>query len=343
MRTRIVRPTQANIERLARILRRGGVVAVPTETVYGLAANALNEAACARIFEIKGRPSTDPLIVHVSSLAAAEEIAVFNDEARRLAKAFWPGPLTMVLPKRTCISDVVTAGLDSVAVRVPRHKAFRSLLACARLPLAAPSANPFGYVSPTTAQHVCDNLGGRIAYILDGGPCRVGLESTIVDMRDPKAPRILRPGWITAEAIAREAGLKVLRAKRRSEAKASITEQRAMPMPAPGMMTRHYSPQTPMLLVKKIGLKAWREHAADVESVAWIHFARPAALPPGIPRENVFWLSADGKIAEAARSLFRTLRRIDGKGFTHMIAELAPTAGAGESLNDRLRRAAARL
>lgn len=343
MRTRIVRPTQANIERLARILRRGGVVAVPTETVYGLAANALNEAACARIFEIKGRPSTDPLIVHVSSLAAAEEIAVLNDEARRLAKVFWPGPLTMVLPKRTCIPDIVTSGLDSAAVRMPRHKAFRSLLARARLPLAAPSANPFGYVSPTTAQHVCDNLGGRIAYILDGGPCRVGLESTIVDMRDPKAPRILRPGWITAEAIARETGLKVMRAKRRSEAKASITEQRAVPMPAPGLMTRHYSPRTPMLLVKRIGPKAWREHATDVESVAWIHFARPAALPPGIPRENVFWLSADGKIAEAARSLFRTLRRIDGKGFSHMIAELVPPSGAGESLNDRLRRAAARL
>lgn len=342
MRTRIVPPTPENIERLTRVLRRGGVVAVPTETVYGLAANALNEAACARIFEIKGRPSTDPLIVHVSSLAAAEEIAVFNEEARRLAKAFWPGPLTIVLPKRTCIPDIVTSGLDSVAVRMPRHKAFRSLLARARLPLAAPSANPFGYVSPTTAQHVYDNLGGQIAYILDGGPCRVGLESTIVDMRNPKSPRILRPGWITAEAIARETGLKVSKANRRSPAKDGITQQPAMPMPAPGMMTRHYSPRTPMLLVKKIGAKAWREHTEEAGSVAWIHFSRPASLPSGIPRENVFWLSADGKIAEAARSLFRTLRKIDGKGFTRMIAELAPPSGAGESLNDRLLRAAAR-
>ncbi|MBP7142119.1 MAG: threonylcarbamoyl-AMP synthase [Opitutaceae bacterium] len=342
MRTRIVPATAANIERLARTLRRGGVVAVPTETVYGLAANALDEAACARIFEIKGRPSSDPLIVHVHSRAAAEKVAVFNEEARRLAGAFWPGPLTMVLPKRECIPGIVTAGLDSVAVRVPRHKAFRSLLSRAGLPLAAPSANPFGYVSPTSARHVCDNLGGRIACILDGGPCRVGLESTIVDLRRPKAPRILRPGWITAEDIENETGLRVLSAKPRSATKASIRREPDVGLPAPGMMTKHYSPRTPLRLVKKIGPKAWREHAAGVTSVAWIHFARPATLPPGIPRENVFWLSRDGNVAEAARRLFGTLRQIDAKVFDLIVAELAPAAGAGESLNDRLRRAAAK-
>lgn len=346
MKARIHRPSAATIKRLARVLRRGGVVAVPTETVYGLAANALDAQACAKIFEIKGRPSTDPLIVHVPSLAAAEEIAVFNAESRRLAEAFWPGPLTLVLPKRECIPSIVTAGLDSVAVRVPRHPAFLRLLAAARLPLAAPSANPFGYISPTTAQHVRDSLGDKVGHILEGGACRVGLESTIVDMRNPKSPRILRPGWITAAEIGRRTGIRV---RSTNAGKALVRKHRVdstriddSGMIAPGMLSRHYSPRTPMRLVRRIGPRELKELRAGGVSVAWLFFAKPEVLPGAVTRNCAFWLSRDGDPALAARALFRTLRKLDEAEFDLIVAEMAPASDAGESLNDRLRRAAAR-
>src|SRR4051812_26398207 len=189
---RTYRATPRNIAWLARRLRAGELVAVPTETVYGLAANALDPVAVERIFRAKDRPHHDPLIVHIHALADLAALCEVNALAKKLARRFWPGPLTLVLPKKPAVPDLVTAGQRSVAVRMPAHPVLRRLLRATRLPLAAPSANPFGYVSPTTAQHVADGLGKRIRHILDGGAARVGLESTIVDLRDEARPRILR-------------------------------------------------------------------------------------------------------------------------------------------------------
>src|SRR5882724_6512531 len=191
--TRLYRGTPHDLARLARVLRRGELVAVPTETVYGLAANALDGRACRKIFTAKRRPANDPLIVHIHTLRELAQVAVPNGAALVLARKFWPGPLTLVLPKKSAVPAVVSAGLPSVAVRMPRHPLFRRLLKLTGRPLAAPSANPFGYVSPTTAIHVQQGLGRKISHILDGGPARIGLESTIVDLRDPRKPRLLRP------------------------------------------------------------------------------------------------------------------------------------------------------
>ncbi|MBC8040251.1 MAG: threonylcarbamoyl-AMP synthase, partial [Opitutaceae bacterium] len=172
---KIYRPTPRNLARLARVLAEGGLVAAPTETVYGLAADAFNAKACRAIFKAKGRPANDPLIVHVATVEQADEVAVLNDAARKVAKLFWPGPLTLVLPKRAGVPDIVTSGLPSVAVRLPSHQLFRELIRLSGCPLAAPSANPFGYVSPTTAAHVFDGLGKRIGHILDGGSAKIGV------------------------------------------------------------------------------------------------------------------------------------------------------------------------
>jgi L-threonylcarbamoyladenylate synthase len=203
---RIHKGTPRNLAFLARHLREGGLVAVPTETVYGLAGDGTSRAACLRIFKAKGRPSEDPLILHVASIADLDRIAVSNSAARRLARAFWPGPLTIVLPKTGVVPDEATAGLTSVAVRMPSHPLFRRLIRLSRVPLAAPSANPFGYVSPTTAEHVRKSLGRRIRHILDGGPAAIGLESTIVDLRNPLRPALLRPGAISRAQLARVLG-----------------------------------------------------------------------------------------------------------------------------------------
>ena len=205
------RGTKADLQFLARRLRAGDLVAVPSETVYGLAADALSAKACRKIFNAKGRPSSDPLIVHVGSIAQAASIAEIGPAARKLMRQFWPGPLTLVLPKKPVIPDIVTSGRPSVAVRMPAHPLFLKLLAETGTPLAAPSANPFGYVSPTTARHVQDGLGKRIKYILDGGPCEVGVESTIVDLRDPQRPRLLRPGQVTKADLERVLRKQVVR------------------------------------------------------------------------------------------------------------------------------------
>lgn len=343
VKARIHQPTTAAILRLARVLRRGGLVAVPSETVYGLAADALNSAACRRIFAAKGRPSTDPLIVHVATLRAASEVAEWNEAAQALARAFWPGPLTLVLPKKAVVPDVVTAGLDSVAVRQPNHAVFRALLRATGRPLAAPSANPFGYISPTTAEHVRESLGERIAHILDGGPCRVGVESTIVDLRNPARPRVLRPGWITAEQVASVLGCRVAGRGRRPAAgkrsgRARATADQAVAQVAPGMLTRHYSPRIPLTLVKRITSRD------DRPGVARLFYQKPRTGPAveSKPAAPVAWLSETGDPAEAARHLFSRLRALDRSGATSILAESAPDTAEGRVLNDRLRRAAAR-
>ena len=235
MPARIYRGTPQQLARLARRLQAGELVAVPTETVYGLAANALDARACRRIFVAKGRPANDPLIVHIHALTQLNEIAQINPAVLKLARAFWPGPLTFVLPKKPIVPDAVSAGLPSVAVRMPSHPLFRRLLRLTEVPLAAPSANRFGYVSPTTAEHVRTGLGDKISHILDGGPCAIGLESTIVDLRDPRKPRLLRPGAVTLAELSRTLGIRVRPAPTRARAGGQL---------APGLLARHYSPRT---------------------------------------------------------------------------------------------------
>ncbi|MBS0663956.1 MAG: threonylcarbamoyl-AMP synthase [Verrucomicrobia bacterium] len=324
--TRTYRGTPRNLARLARRLRAGELVAVPTETVYGLAANALDATACRRIYQAKGRPSRDPLIVHIHSIKQLASIAVPNEAALRLARRFWPGPLTLILPKRTTVPDVVSAGLPSVAVRMPSHPLFRRLLRLTGVPLAAPSANPFGYVSPTSAAHVRAGLGGRIPSILDGGPSRIGLESTIIDIRRPRAPRLLRPGAITLAALELALGVKV----RVPRKKAAATSAQL----APGQLARHYSPHTPITLHASLARSV--PHLAPRE--AWVFLARPR----GRTGRNVFWLDATGRLDGVARQLFHMLRQLDAHRFERIHIELAPGSGLADAINDRLRRAAAR-
>ncbi len=316
--------TPRNLALLARVLRGGGIVAVPTETVYGLAADATSRAACLRIFAAKGRPSSDPLIVHIASLRDLGRVAVPNAAALRLAGKFWPGPLTLVLPKTGAVPGVVTAGLPSVAVRMPAHPLFRRLIRLAGVPLAAPSANPFGYVSPTTAEHVRRSLGRRVGHILDGGASRVGLESTIVDLRDPGRPVLLRPGIITREEISRVLGVPVRNAGRPRGGN--------RPRVAPGQMARHYSPRTPVSLHASLR----PAQAAKGPRDAWLFVSKPVGRQP----VNVFWLDERGDLRRAARRLFAVLRDLDEGGFRRIRAELPPGTGVAEALRDRLTRAA---
>ena len=324
MKTQLHCPTPAALRRLAAALRRGDLVAIPTETVYGLAANALDARACRKIFTAKRRPANDPLIVHVPSLVAAEELAEFNEVARTLARTFWPGPLTLVLPKKRCIPGIVTSGQATVALRSPAHALARRLLQLARVPLAAPSANPFGYVSPTTAEHVLAGLRGRIPHVLDGGPCPVGVESTIVDATDPRRLVILRPGAVSARDLRIALSKVGLRAMVGTRPREQVL--------APGLLDQHYSPHTPFALVTRAPTTA-------PANTALIRWKRPKG---GTNRAGEFWLSTRGAAAEAAHRLYAVLRAADKAGLQTIICEKAPAgAGAlGEAINDRLRRAA---
>lgn len=323
---RLYRGTPRNLAYLAGRLRAGELVAVPTETVYGLAANALDAVACRKIFSAKGRPGTDPLIVHIHSFAELAQLCEPNATALRLARAFWPGPLTLVLPKKPTVPDIVTAGRGSVAIRMPSHPLLRRLLKIAGLPLAAPSANRFGYISPTTAEHVQDGLGRKISHILNGGPTRIGLESTIVDVRNPRQPCLLRPGAVSQSDL-ESVLLQPVRVARRGAGKAA-TEGAQL---APGMLARHYSPRTPVMLHRRLTKATNAEHA-------YVFFRKPA----GSTAKNVTWLDARGNVRGAARRLFATLRRLDDLGFKSIHVERAPGGGLAAAINDRLRRAAAR-
>ncbi len=329
MRTRIHSPTPRALRLLAMALRRGELVALPTETVYGLAADALNPRACRKIFSAKRRPVHDPLIVHVTGLRAAGQLAELNSAARALARKFWPGPLTLVLPRKKIVPDIVTSGQDTVALRSPAHPLARRLLHLSGRPLAAPSANPFGYISPTTAAHVQAGLGGRIRHILDGGPCPVGVESTIVDLSDPRQPCILRPGAISAQAIGavlRKAGL---------PARVAVLKKKSA-VRAPGLLDQHYSPHTPLTVVNR--LSATQRRNADART-ALIFQRRPKA-----GGANVFQFSRTGALPDVARQLYAELRRADLAGFKRIVAEAAPAAGGplATAINDRLQRAAAK-
>ncbi len=303
----------------AEALARGELVAMPTETVYGLAADATNPAAVGRIFLAKGRPRFNPLIIHVSSASAAQRYVRFNTDAERLAAAFWPGPLTLVLPLMpdTGIADLVTAGLGTLAVRVPAHPVAQALLAATTWPLAAPSANRSGHVSPTTAFHVVGDLGGNVAVILDAGPTPVGLESTIVGLAG-EAPVLLRPGGLARADIETVLGRPLGQAAPAGEAPA-----------APGMLASHYAPAASL-----------RMNATDVAEGEGLLAFGPD-LPPGAAKAvATVNLSPSGDLAEAAANFFAGLRALDQEAET-IAAMPIPEEGLGEAINDRLRRAAA--
>ncbi len=301
------------------LLDKGELVAIPTETVYGLAGNALKPHAVARIFEAKNRPSFDPLIVHIHD---AQQISKYAMQvppiAERLAKEFWPGPLTLLLRKRNNIPDIVTSGLDTVALRVPDHSTTLRLLQMLEFPLAAPSANPFGFISPTTAAHVQDQLGSKIKYIVDGGPCRVGVESTIVGFDNGK-PVVYRLGGISVEAIEAIAGEVEI-----------ATHTPAVK--APGQLKSHYAPSKKMFiadLAKAVPI-------VDLEKVALLSFSKDYSAPHQII------LSPSGDLNEAARNLFLSMRQLDKMPVDVILAEVAPDEGIGRAINDRLRKAAAK-
>jgi L-threonylcarbamoyladenylate synthase len=337
LETRLLAADARGLEAAAAILRHGGLVGFPTETVYGLGAHALDAEAVARIFAAKGRPADDPVIVHLADAACLERVAVPTAVAWRLAESFWPGPLTLVLPKRPAVPALVTAGLDSVGVRVPSHPVARALLHACGLPVAAPSANLFGRPSPTTARHVLDDLDGRIDAVVDGGPATVGVESTIVDLT-ATPPRLLRPGGLPAEAIEATLGMHLARPG----------AARSGPQAAPGMLPVHYSPRTPLTLITGRAARSRLAHAVDQahatgQRVGVLTLSEDKSLfPNGVVTAEVG--SWDEPARSAAR-LFEALRSLDRSGLDVMFArELAdPSLGLGRALADRLRRAAHRI
>jgi L-threonylcarbamoyladenylate synthase len=307
----------------AACLAGGGLVAFPTETVYGLGADATNATAVAKLYAAKGRPSFNPLIAHVVDLPAARRLAVFDAAAERLAARFWPGPLTLVLTKSAgcAVAELATAGLDSIAVRVPNHDLARDIIRKLGHPVVAPSANQSGHVSPTIARHVVDDLGGRIDLIIDGGPAEVGVESTIVALLDNR-PLLLRPGGLPRESIRLVLGMDL--------EDVPVSGMDPESLIAPGMMASHYAPRTPLRL-----------NATSVKAGEAVLAFGPN-LPPGSEKAvRVLNLSPAADLVEAAANLFSDLRTLDSADATGIAVMRVPMEGLGEAINDRLARAAA--
>jgi L-threonylcarbamoyladenylate synthase len=320
-------PDRAAIARAASIIRAGQLVAFPTETVYGLGSDGLNPVAIGRIYAVKGRPSDNPLILHIASLDQLPLVAVdIPPMAHRLAQAFWPGPLTLILPKTPCVPDLATAGLTTVAVRVPAHPVALALINAAKTPLAAPSANRSGLPSPTTAHHVFDDLRGRIPLILDAGPTRIGLESTVLDVTCTP-PVILRAGGIAREDIEAVVG-------HLPEVESAAQRQRS-----PGTRYRHYSPKARVLLVEDAQAEALQAAVAKAleqsERVGCLLHRLEYPLPPLV---EVIHLS--GSVADYAQGLFSALRALDRLGLDVIVVEGVQEQGLGVAVMDRLRRAA---
>jgi len=306
--------SDSSVARAAEALKRGELVGLPTETVYGLAGDATDDRAVAGIFAAKGRPQFNPLIVHVATVEAARRLVAFDPRAEALAARFWPGPLTMVLPRRPdCgISLLCSAGLNSLAVRLPAHPVARAVIEAAGRPLAAPSANPSGRLSPTQAEHVAQSLGGRLALVIDGGPATVGLESTVVDLTGP-ATVLLRQGGLSEEELSAVVG--------------PLEHATAdSPIKSPGMLASHYAPRLPLRL-----------HASNVAKDEAL-----LAFGPTVPEgaHTVLNLSPTGDLVEAASHLFDYLHRLDASGARAIAAMPVPERGLGRAINDRLRRAA---
>jgi len=322
LKTQILPMDEAALAAAARSLADGGLVAFPTETVYGLGADANNPAAIARLYQAKGRPSFNPLIAHVFDLRAAQRIGRFDAPALRLAEAFWPGPLTLVLPKVSdCpVADLATAGLDTVGIRVPAHKVARQILRAFGGPVVAPSANLSGHVSPTSASHVSSDLAGRIDLIIDGGPVEVGVESTIVGCLE--APMLLRPGGVPREQIERVLGHPLKQPARDADGDSS------QPL-APGMLASHYAPRSRLRL-----------NAENIEAGEALLAFGPSLPPDAGGATAIMNLSARSDLTEAAANLFGYLRALDAKAARAIAVMPIPQDGLGEAINDRLRRAA---
>jgi L-threonylcarbamoyladenylate synthase len=308
------------IEAAARIIRRGGLVAFPTETVYGLGADTENPLAVAGIFKVKARPRMDPVIIHVADPAFAEKYGIFPNFANQLIKRFWPGPLTLVVNKTSAVPPIVTAGLDTVAIRIPSHPAALSLIRAVGRGIAAPSANPFGYVSPTTAQHVADQLGDHIEMILDGGTCSVGLESTILSLTG-RIPCLLRAGGVSVEELESVIG------------KLDISTDAAQIPIVPGQMKRHYATRTRLEISEQAA-----EQVRPDERVGLLSLIQPEN-PDRYAALEV--LSPSGDLREAAANFFGALRRLDALSLDRIIARPIPLEGLGLALMDRLRRCSA--
>ena len=309
-----------NIEKAVQLLREGELVAIPTETVYGLAANALDEKAVLKVFSTKERPAFDPLIIHVHALDEIEKYAeAIPEKLMPLAKKFWPGPLTLLLSKKEIVPDIVTSGLPQVAVRIPDHPITLALLKVINLPLAAPSANPFGYISPTDSTHVDQQLGSKIKYILDGGPCKVGLESTIVGIENNEVV-IHRLGGISIENIEREVGKVKLNVNLSGNPK------------APGQLKSHYAPRKPL-------------YVGDIGELIKIHGGKKTSLilfgnmDVQINSVKTYQLSSSSNTYEAALRLFKILHDADADASEIVLAPVLPATGLGPAINDRLNRA----
>jgi L-threonylcarbamoyladenylate synthase len=329
-----------SLRRAAEIIRGGGLVAFPTETVYGLGADAFNSEALAKVFEVKGRPRFDPLIIHIAaaeSLEKAADLSLLNGETRKklylLIENLWPGPLSLVLPKNKKIPDLATAGLPTAAVRFPDHEAAISLISLSGSAVAAPSANPFGSLSPTKAEHVRDKLGDKIDMILDGGPARIGMESTVLDLTGERV-QILRPGGTSKEAIETLIGPV-------QDSFIAVEEAVNDGMVSPGQLKSHYAPEVPLSVftLQDIISQPYREGSA------FLFFDRPSrdswvAAHPNLPEKVIIKvLSVSGRFAEAAARLFETLHELDSLDIQRIAAQLAPQEGLGCAINDRLRRA----
>ena len=319
------------VHQAAELLRAGELVAVPTETVYGLAANAFDAAAVQRIFDVKGRPAHNPIIVHVASIDLAREcVSAWPEKAARLAAAYWPGPLTLVLPRSNRVPDVVTAGGSTVGVRWPAHPFMQRLIAACGFPLAAPSANPSGQVSATTAQHVADSLWGKVPLIVDGGPSNVGLESTVVDMT-VMPPKVLRPGMIDRESIGTVLGEPVLESR---------TEGPAVQIKSPGLLEKHYAPKARLLIL------SWNDEAELASKLGELgidsksaHILAHAVVPSGSNFHGVSVIPHDPEAY--ARALYAELHRADQGGVMVIIAEAVPDEPRWQAIADRLGRASA--
>jgi L-threonylcarbamoyladenylate synthase len=314
----------ADVERAVALLRAGEVVGLPTETVYGLAADGTNEDAVRRVFAIKGRPVGHPVILHVGEVDELERYAAFvPDEAVRLTRAFWPGPLTLVLPRSTFVPDVVTGGLATVGLRMPAHPLALEVLRRLGRPLAAPSANRFGKVSPTCAEHVRADLAGEVPFVLDGGPCAIGVESTIVDLSGNTAV-LRRPGGVTIEAMW-------------EMARVEVQPDDGLGQPVPGSLPSHYAPRAPVVLVTEDEL--WAE-VAQRGTLGHLGVICQCAVPPDLPRGvSVEHLGVGG--ADLAHGLYAALRRLDEQGVVLVLSVLPPAVGLGAAVVDRLQRSAA--
>ena len=334
----ILAPTEEGIARAAQALAAGALVVIPTETVYGLGANAFDTRAVARVFEAKRRPTFDPLIVHIAELEALDAVAVWpNAVARALAEAFWPGPLTLILPKRERVPGLVTSGLDSVAVRMPAHPVARAIIRLYGVPVAAPSANPFGYLSPTRAEHVARMLGEAVDFIVDGGPCEIGVESTVLDVTGAR-PKILRPGGLPRAAIEGVCG------------PVDLEDRLGAQPTSPGQLESHYAPRARLDLVEAGGLAEAPIGLDDAilffDEASRLAFRAARKTEPrsgasgggyngaGGGVERV--LSLSGDLREAAAALFDLLHELDLAGVERIWAERLPAEGLGLAVNDRL-------